>query len=55
MSASAKQIKAKNLDSNPTKGSKIKQLTYDDIAIMQQKIKEEQERKKTKKQHIPVS
>ena len=35
LSQSAIEIKAKNKDSNPSKGSKIKDLTYDDLAIMQ--------------------
>lgn len=33
---------------------KVGDLSYDDMAKLQQKIKDEQERKQKKKQHIPI-
>ena len=34
LTESAQQIKNKNANANPSGGSKIKDLTYDDIAVM---------------------
>lgn len=55
LTESAQKIKSKNANANPSGGSKIKDLTYEDIAAMQMKIKEEMERKQKKKAHIPLN
>lgn len=59
LSKAAEEIRIKNLGGQESKTSgpkkKMGDLTYDDMAKLQQRIKDEQERKTKKKQHIPLN
>lgn len=54
LSASAQRLKQKNVEQQTT-SNKMKDLTYEDLNTMKEKIAREMEQKRQKKQHIPIN